>query len=50
MTTERIRELVEVGCKDRFGSIEIIALDVHPGFGHAGDPIVTVRIVHDGQG
>ena len=49
MTTEEIRDLVEAESKDRFGGIEIIAINVHRGIGHAGDPIVTVKIVHDGK-
>ena len=49
MTTQQIRELVEAEFRNRFGGMEIVAINVHPGIGHAGDPIVTVKIVYDGK-
>ena len=49
MTTHQIREIVEAEFKDRFAGIDIVAINVHPGIGHAGDPIVIVKIVYDGK-
>ena len=49
MTTHQIRKIVEAEFKDRFAGVDIVAINVHPGIGHAGDPIVTVKVVYDGK-
>ena len=49
MTPDQIREIVGNAFTDRFRDIDIVTINVRPGFGHAGDPIVRVTVVYGGK-
>ena len=48
MNMQQVREIVETAFKARFGDIEIVSVNVKPGFDHYDDPLVNVKIIYDG--
>ena len=48
MNEQQVREIVETTFKARFGDIEIVSVNVKPGFDHYDDPLVNVKIIYDG--
>ena len=50
MNEQEIREIVEAAFKRQFGDIEIVRINVRPGFGFEDDsPVVDVSIIYDGK-
>ena len=48
MNMQQVREIVETAFKARFGDIEIVSVNVKPGFDHYDDPLVNVKIIYNG--
>ena len=48
MDIEQVREIAEAAFKARFHDIDIVSINVKPGFDHDDDPLVDVRIIYDG--
>ena len=48
MNMQQVREIVETAFKASFGDIEIVSVNVKPGFDHYDDPLVNVKIIYDG--
>ena len=48
MNEQQVRDIVETAFKTRFGDVEIVRINVKPGFDHYDDPIVNVKIIYDG--
>ena len=49
MDEQAIREIVEAAFKTEFKDVEILRINVRPGFDHDDDPIVDVNIIYDGK-
>ncbi len=49
MNEETIRGIVETAFKRCFGHVELVRIDVHPGFDHEDDPVVNLWIVYDDE-
>ena len=47
MNHQQVREIAEAAFKARFGDIDIVSINVEPGFDHYDDPLVDVRIIYD---
>ena len=48
MDEQQLREIAEAAFKRQFGGIEIIRINIRPGFGFEDDsPIVDVNIIYD---
>ena len=47
MNHQQVREIAEAAFKARFGDIDIVSINVEPGFDHHDDPLVDVRIIYD---
>ncbi len=47
MNNQQVREIAEAAFKARFGDIDIVNVNVKPGFDHYDDPLVDVRIIYD---
>ena len=48
MNEQQVREIAEAAFKARFGDIEVVSVNVKPGFDHCDDPMVDVKIIYDG--
>ena len=48
MNNQQVREIAEAAFKARFGDIEVVSVNVKPGFDHCDDPVVDVKIIYDG--
>ena len=48
MNMQQVREIVETAFKTRFGDIEIVSVNIKPGFDHYDDPMLDVKIIYDG--
>ena len=49
MNNQQVREIAEAAFKARFGDIDIVSINVKPGFGFEDDsPVVDVNIIYDG--
>jgi len=49
MNHEQVREIAEAAFKSRFSDIDIVSINVKPGFDHYDDPVVDVKIIYDGD-
>ena len=49
MKEQAIRQIVETAFKARFGNVEIVRVNVRPGFDHYDDPMVDVKVIYDGK-
>ena len=49
MSHQQVRDIAEAAFKSRFGDIDIVSINVKPGFDHYDDPMVDVRIVYDAE-
>ena len=49
MNEQRIREIAETAFKRHFGDVEVVRVNVRPGFDHDEDPKVDVKIIYDGK-
>ena len=47
MNHEEVREIAEAAFKAHFADIDIVSIDIEPGFDHYDDPLVEVWIVYD---
>ena len=47
MNHQQVRDIAEAAFKARFGDIDIVSINVEPGFDHYDDPLVDVRIIYD---
>ena len=48
MNEQQVREIAAAAFKARFGDIEVVSVNVKPGFDHYDDPLVNVKIIYDG--
>ena len=48
MNIEQVGDIAEAAFKARFGDIEVVSVNVKPGFDHCDDPAVDVKIIYDG--
>ena len=48
MDNQQVRDISEAAFKARFGDIEVVSVNVKPGFDHCDDPVVDVKIIYDG--
>ena len=48
MNNQQVREIAEAAFKARFGDIDIVSINVKPGFDHDDDPMLDVNIIYDG--
>ena len=48
MNNQQVRDIAEAAFKARFGDIDIVSVNVKPGFDHYDDPLVDVKIIYDG--
>ena len=49
MNAQRIREIAETAFKRHFGDVEIVQVNIEPGFDHDEDPVVDVTLIYDGK-
>ena len=49
MNEQEMRKIVEAAFKARFGDIELVSINVKPGVGFDGDPVVDIKIIYDGK-
>ena len=49
MTEQEMRKIVEAAFKARFGDVELVCINVKPGVGYYGDPVVDLKIIYDGK-
>ena len=49
MNHQQVRDIVEAAFKARFGDVDIVSINVKPGFDHYDDPMLDVRIVYDAE-
>ena len=49
MNHERVREIAEAAFKARFSDIDVVSINVKPGFDHYDDPVVDVKIIYGGD-
>ena len=49
MNEQQIREIAETAFKRYFGDVEVVRINVWPGFDHDEDPKVDVKIIYDGK-
>ena len=49
MNEQRIREIAETAFKRHFGDVEIVQVNIEPGFDHDEDPVVDVTLIYDGK-
>ena len=47
MNIEQVGDIAEAAFKARFGDIDIVNVNVKPGFDHYNDPLVDVKIIYD---
>ena len=48
MNNQQVRDIAEAAFKACFGDIDIVSVNVKPGFDHYDDPLVDVKIIYDG--
>ena len=49
MNHEQVREIAEAAFRAHFSDINIVSINVKPGFDHYDDPVVDVKIIYDGD-
>ena len=49
MNEQEMRKIVEEAFKARFGDVELVSINVKPGVGFDGDPVVDIKIIYDGK-
>ena len=49
MNEEQVREIAVAAFKAYFGDIEVVSVNVKPGFDHYDDPLMNVKIIYDGK-
>ena len=48
MNEQQVRDIAEAAFKARFSDIEIVSINIKPGFDHHDDPLLDVNIIYDG--
>ena len=48
MNEQQVREIAAAAFRARFGDIEVVSVNIKPGFDHYDDPMVDVKIIYDG--
>ena len=49
MNHQQVREVAEAAFKAHFGDIDIVSINIRPGFDHCDDPLVEVNIIYDAE-
>ena len=49
MNHQQVRDIAEAAFKARFGDIDIVSINIEPGFDHCDDPLVDVNIIYDAK-
>ena len=49
MNNQQVRDIAEAAFKARFADIDIVSINVKPGFDHDDDPMLDVKIIYDGE-
>ena len=49
MDEQQVRDIAEAAFKARFSDIEIVSINIKPGFDHHDDPMLDVNIIYDGE-
>ncbi|MCA8906401.1 MAG: hypothetical protein KDA49_18185 [Rhodospirillaceae bacterium] len=49
MLDEQVKAIFRSVLEERFDDVEIVSVDIEPGFDHDGDPILNVRVIFDGK-
>ena len=49
MDEQQVREIAETAFRARFGDVDIVCVNVKPGFDHYDDPMLDVKIIYDGE-
>lgn len=49
MNEQQIGKIAEAVFKTRFGDVEVVKVDVRPGFDHCDAPMLDVNIIYDGE-
>ena len=49
MNIQQVREIAEAAFMAHFGDIDIVSINVKPGFDRYDDPVVDVKIIYDGE-
>ena len=49
MNSQQVREIAETAFRSRFGDIDIVSINIRPGFDDYDDPLVDVKIVYDAE-
>ena len=49
MNEQQVREIAETAFRARFGDVEVVCVNVKPGFDHCDDPMLDVKIIYDGE-
>ena len=49
MNNQQVREIAEAAFKARFSDIDIVSINIKPGFDHDDDPMLDVKIIYDGK-
>ena len=49
MDHQQVRDIVEAAFKARFGDIDILSINIKPGFDHDDDPLLEVNLIYDGK-
>ena len=48
MDEHELRDIAEAAFKRHFGSVEIVRINVKPGFGCDDEPVVDINIIYEG--
>ena len=49
MNNQQVRDIAEAAFKARFGDIDIVSINIKPGFDHCDDPLADVNIIYDAK-
>ena len=49
MNHQQVREIAEAAFKAHFGDIDIVSINIRPGFDYYDDPLVDVNIIYDAE-
>ena len=49
MTEQQVRQIAEAAFKAHFKDIDVVTVEVEPGFDFYDDPLLDVRIVYDAE-
>ena len=49
MNNQQVRKIARMAFRARFGDIDIVSINVEPGFDHYDDPMLDVKIIYDGE-